>query len=362
MSLDDSNERFSLLEMDLPGRAQGPVEREISQALAVVSAPIAAPTVNRDQARIDALPVRTSSPGLPYRRPPNVVTAPPIANDRPATQWAIADEELTNGSGVGVGWGGRGDLARSVVSKICEDLGLPLPRSRSEKAHASVAIAATAHGVYKSTPVKGSPEWVITDHTLPHDVQPFLTVRLDSGALTIEQKTQSIAATQLKEKILFEFQRRIDAEILTCTDVTTWCENVLRSLGGIPVAVLWYVPARNVQKAKDFAAAMQKIWGHSWTSPPMPMVKSNELAENLVNGFRIECEALMVTLKESIGPRGAASMVGKIETLREKCRGYRAMLGDSRVADIQKNLDDAINSVKEKCTDVDQRGQMLELT
>lgn len=386
MSLDgsaiaDVDERFSLLELDLPNRNPGPVEREIASALATVAEPV--PQVrapNPDQARIDALPVRT---GLPYRPPTRaqIAATPDIrATVAPAAPVRARDlsmllvtEDLAAGSGVAVGWSGKGELPRGVIAAVANALGLPEPRAKSEKSHAAKACQSVqSGGNYDCRAEKGKHEWIIHNVADPKHPRRVAIMQLISGKLENNEPVPYSIPQHEEQRnviadIVTEYNRRCDAEIMTCTDITLWCDLVMRSLAAIPVAVLWYVPSAHVAKAKAFAAAMRDIWGSNWTSPPMPMIKSSELSGNLVRGFASECATVLQPLKPvegsegGIGSRGAAAMIERVEQLREKCRAYGALLGADHVKDVAKTLDDAIAKIRSVADDTAQRGAMLEL-
>jgi len=382
-SRSDSDERFSLLEMDLPSRKPGPVEREIASSLAAIAAPapsVALVSVNPDQARIDALPVR---PSLPYRPPTMAqIRATPNMRDTVALQapsvapidntMLIVSADYAEGSGVGVGWSGRGELPRGTIATIARDLELPEPRAKSEKSHAAKACQSVS-GRYDCRASKGRNEWIIHNADDPKNFRRVAIMQLISGKLENDEPYFVDNAMHDREQgdvvchIRDEYQRRCDGEIMTCNDITLWCDLVMRSLDAIPVAVLWYVPARNVEKAKAFAAAIGAVWGANWTSPPMPMVKSSELSGNLVRGFASECETVLQPLKDvegaegGIGSRGAAAMKDRVEQLRAKCRAYAALLGADKVATVSATLDQAIEKINRVADATAQRGAMLEL-
>jgi hypothetical protein len=390
----DSDERFSLLELDLPSDT-----RTAPRAPAPEPAPAPLPTVNPIGARADA---------------PRSVMPRAVVSPAPAPQPAAPDTRLraghmvagavAEGHGVLVGFNGRGALTHKRLIATLVDAGFPenwAPTLISAHRHAGRAVSILNQNGYvvradrtksQRRNVKKNAEDLAIESGLRAQIAAGGEVGANAAAILRDRQIETgelatwqgrwfvmstgraskigeaageivmiatltengalelqCANEDLKQRVRTDFETRFENEEHAASDVSEWLKSTLVSkfraakLGGN-----WYVKRQHAANAERLLTAFAAIWGENFLLPALPVASSDQLLAGLSNSFAREVDEVLteyrmrkadaVEEKKEISSRVSLSILAKLRELMERCVGFAALLGTERIASLRAQI------------------------
>lgn len=313
------------------------------------------------------------------------------ADDPVAVRAALTDGQLVAGAraeqqGALVGWTGRNELSRAMISAARAAAGAPAewdPKPKSAHAHAGAAVGKLSRGglvprvardVTAADKRRGvASRWIVSRPNTAGQVgdtagRIAMTAELmQSGALVLDGDPVLCA------DVRGDYDRLCAGELYAAADVTAWLAGVLRNrLGAVRLAQAWYVRHGNVALAAALCEAVSEVWGTDWLLPALPVATSAQLRAGLARGLTTEARDVLDDLarqrkaateakRADIGPAAAATLLARLTTVAERATQYAVILGAEHLGDIRKVLRAAIDTVEPLADGTSQRGAMLEL-
>lgn len=296
------------------------------------------------------------------------------------------------GSGVLLGWAGLGEHTLPGIRAALTRAGLPetwAPNSRSAHAHAAAALTTltTSGRILRSergrrarstTWIDGTPRshvarWTVGNPTHGSVGDAMGIVALSAG-LTSDGQLDLTGDTDLVNHVRAEFNRRVDSEVYPAGEVTYWLRAVLVTrFAAVRLGANWYVPARHATPAERLCEELARGWGADWILPALPVATTNQLRAGLVRGLASDADAVLAEFEMQrasaradrpggdIGPRAAATLLGKVKDIYQRSASYREMLGSEYVAGIRTKLEEVIGQIEPLCDASVSRFAMLDL-
>lgn len=382
----DIDTRFSLLDLDIPGRPnRDPEPTPEPQRPALAPSPMFARPAAVSQNPLGLTPAEMQ--GAANRQPQ---PAQPVPSESPRLSGDnMVAGSVAAGHGALVGWLGNGELNRGVIIAALDRANCPTewaPKPKSYRAHAGKAVQnLNNHGYIaradrkaqldesgkRQTAKKGQHRWIVGRANVNGDLdenfgQVIAIVELHGETL------HTRGSHSVCEAVTVEYRRTLESEVLTAGEVTQWLKSVMRGrFGAIQMGGIYYVPAQHVEMANRLCVEMGRDWGCGWIVPALPVATGDELRAGLAKGlesevnelsdrFETEMETAKASGRAQLGPRAAQSYYSRLNDIVAKCRSYSDVLGQAHVAAVQATANAFLDQVRDLCHDTALRGEMLE--
>lgn len=287
---------------------------------------------------------------------------------------------VAEGSGVLVGWSGRGKLTRGALVEALGSIsgvGVKAPVATSARAQAGrVMSSLTALGYVVRVARAGT---VAANGTLwtVGSVNHRSVVGAELGSVELRATLQADGRLitegheALGAKVAADYAALIADEIYQAADITGWLGHTLATVyDAVRFGVGWYVPARHAHAAGELCAVVSKIWGADWIVPALPVATSNQLRDGIVRGLTSEVDALMARLatergnaqteyedrvathkatqtdlmrgRGDIGPKRGQTYLTELRGIGTRIVAYGQVLGEERLASAREQVRQAV--------------------
>lgn len=386
------DERFALLELDLPGKRPERPEPEApaDSRLADIAAISETAQVAQGNAIAQRGAVRIAGRAMPTLAERKEAEEHARAVERDNVRVAAARQDLVAGAaaeghGVIFSWSGSGEMRVGALADMCRAYGLERFAPTSVSAHllAGRAIRGNTGGALTVKSCKRGKDdtwaakWILVAiNTLGADVGG----RIGDVCATVElDNTGEMSAFgdshwwDVCESIVADYKRACELEIMSASDVTRWLHSTSAALGGVRVGTNAYLPAATRERLEAFVATLSAQWGDNWMLPT-PIATSAQLLDGIASGLAREIADFNAAINamrdqartrgaEDIGKRAVASKLQDCESLAERVRGFANMIGETRTETLRASLRDLqtkLSGIVDNTTT--ERGAMLELS
>lgn len=337
---------------------------------------------------------------LGYRAPSMQRQAIPVVTEAQSTRAAVRQQDVVigareGGSGVLTGWAGQGEMTRSGIVEVLQGAGFPeswAPAPKSDHFHASAALTTltnqgrvlrTERGrqINASAIGTGNPfrryvaRWTVGNPLHGQVGDKFGQVVLTAG-LTPSGALDMDGDPALTERVSKEYERRRgEGGVYPAGEVTDWIRYVLvYRFAAIRLGANWYIPVSHAEAAERLLGALAGRWGNAWILPALPVATTDQLRAGLVRGLVAEADAVIVEFEAQreaaradrpggdIGPKSAASLLGRLKEVYERAKGYATLLEPRFTASVRARLEACLAVVEPLCDDTATRFAMMDLT
>lgn len=234
---------------------------------------------------------------LPRPRLAQVISLESLANDR--SNRIVAAGENLGTVGALFSWQGDGEAMLTNMTDVANRCNVSPPTSKRLSAYFGEACRAENSVHYVARQVRGQAAYRV--HRLDPNAGTgdsagpvVLTVVLDKDG---ELRFESNGSQVMFDRIDIRYNRLRNNEILKPADVTSWVRSVLRNeYHAVRVPYGWHVPSEHVESARLFCDSVRGYWGASW-GLGLPVVTSGELLDSIANGLADEVAAEIAGLK-----------------------------------------------------------------
>jgi hypothetical protein len=319
---------------------------------------------------------------------------------RTEVKQAISAREIVvgakeEGSGILTGWAGSGELTRAQILAALAGSGYPeawAPAPKSDHFHASaalltltqqgrilrsergrfqqVAIGQGAEGPYR----RYTARWTIGDPTHGQVGETFGLTVLTAG-LTAGGALDLAGDAGLIARVREEYSRRQgEGGVYPAGEVTEWLRTALiYRFSAVRLGANWYIPHAHAESAERLLCAISVLWGQAWILPALPVATTAQLQSGIVRGLSGEAEAVLAEFDtqravaradrpgSDIGPKSAATLIGKLRDVYVRAKEYAVLLGPDSTKKIRARLEAALAVIEPLCDDSVQRFALLDL-
>lgn len=332
--------------------------------------------------RVDSLRVALGlAPRAAAVVPAAKLTAVASTSAKVTTSNIVAGAQVA-GSGILIGWWGKGEL---VLGRIVEVLGISgiardlAPSAVGTEAQLAAAVRTLQRGglVARSVEVlEGSDHvsrWIVglaVDADQDASIgdafgRRHLVVTLAKDGTIDCDGNDEMAAT-----VRAEYQRRIDAEVLSGAKVSAWLTKLLRTrFAAAKLGGNWYIRAEHVAEAGRLTAALSAVWGKEWM-PAIPVATTDQLRRGLAAAFIEEAQAVLEDLADKrskareagrpdITPRMAAGLLVTLREIAERAVSMGQILGEDAIGNVRAEVLAVVATVDPLCDVAAQRGALI---
>lgn len=295
------------------------------------------------------------------------------------------------GSGVMLGWGGLGEATRVEIIGWLADVGLPeswAPTAKSDHFHASAALMTLAQsgrvvrtergrqrvqrpdGAYRAYVAR----WTV-GNPLHGQVGDRFGLTVLTAALTSTGVLDLDGDPELCARVREEYARRqAGGGVYPAGEVTDWLRDLLvYRFAAVRLGGGWYVPQGHAEIAERLCERVARGWGRDWILPALPIATTDQLRAGLVRGLAKEADAVLKELEDQrkaarkdrpggdITADAAQTLLGKLQTVYERAKGYSLILGGAFTAEIRTKLEDAVSVVSAVCGPAGVRFALMDL-
>jgi hypothetical protein len=375
--MSDSETRFALLELDIPGRpaVTGPMktpEQSVARTVDRVNA-------ERGEREIGAREAATARRVAQQAAAERAAKARAKQEEAEAGRRAAAAREMVAGAaaeghGCLVAWQGAGEMRLDDLCRLAGDHGLVGPEAKSPHLLAARALRAATQGRGTVKPASRprnaawAARWIIA--TIDGRAEIGESAGIVDGAAELSPSGDLVVTGPLKQEIESAYKTLREEQTLTAGDVTHWLHALIREQGGVRVGAASYLPAATRSILEPLIGELEKQWG-TWLSPT-PVATSDQLLDGIMRGLADEVKALDAKLEAAreaarergahdIGARAGASAHKECMDLIGRVRSWSVMIGPIRCEQVLAATTSLQIKIGDICDGTVARGAMLEL-